>query len=159
LFGPYAGWSMKFLKHGSWGDLLRTIRPDNIWPMISVGLKNVGLLRYLITEVLAGRRRRIASLREYLPTARDGDWELITAGPRVQVIKPVRGGGVLEFGTELVTAADGSIAGLLGASPGASTAASAMVDLLGRCFPERFAGWRPRLRAMMPSLADEGAEG
>jgi len=156
LFGPYAGWSMKFLKHGSWGDLLRTIRPDNIWPMLSVGLKNVGLLRYLITEVLAGRQQRIASLKAYLPTAVDSDWELITAGQRVQVIKPVPGGGVLEFGTELVTAADGSIAGLLGASPGASTAASAMVDLLERCFPSRMTEWAPRLHAMMPSLGADG---
>ncbi|MEV7972630.1 malate dehydrogenase (quinone) [Cellulomonas sp. NPDC089187] len=158
LFGPYAGWSMKFLKHGSWGDLLRTIRPDNIWPMLSVGLKNLDLLRYLITEVLAGRKKRLSSLREYLPTAQDADWELITAGQRVQVIKPVPGGGALEFGTELITAADGSIAGLLGASPGASTAASAMVDLLGRCFPERMNDWSPRLHAMMPSLNDEDAD-
>ena len=153
LFGPYAGWSMKFLKHGSWGDLLRTVRPDNIWPMISVGLKNLGLVRYLVSEVLASRRQRIDALRAYLPTVQDSGWELITAGQRVQVIKPVPGGGALEFGTELITAADGSIAGLLGASPGASTAASAMVDLLGRCFPERMTQWRPRLTAMMPSLA------
>lgn len=153
LFGPYAGWSMKFLKHGSWGDLLRTVRPDNIWPMISVGLKNLALVRYLFTEVLASRRQRIDALRAYLPTVQDSGWELITAGQRVQVIKPVPGGGALEFGTELITAADGSIAGLLGASPGASTAASAMVDLLGRCFPERMPHWRPRLTAMMPSLA------
>jgi len=93
------------------------------------------------------------TLRGFMPSARERDWELITAGQRVQVIKRGKGGGVLEFGTELITAADGSIAGLLGASPGASTAASAMLDLLRRCFPDRYAGWTPRLAEMMPQLA------
>ena len=155
LFGPYAGWSMKFLKQGSWTDLVRTVRPGNLMPLLAVGLHNLDLLKYLIGEVLASRTARLRSLRAFLPTARDRDWELITAGQRVQVIKRGEGGGVLEFGTELITAADGSIAGLLGASPGASTAASAMLDLLRRCFPDRFAGWQPRLEQMMPMLADD----
>ncbi len=154
LFGPYAGWSMKFLKQGSWTDLLRTVRPGNLVPLLAVGLHNLDLLKYLIGEVLATRTARLRSLRAFLPTARDRDWELITAGQRVQVIKRGEGGGVLEFGTELITAADGSIAGLLGASPGASTAASAMLDLLRRCFPDRMAGWQPRLEQLMPVLAD-----
>lgn len=153
LFGPYAGWSMKFLKHGTWLDLVRTIRPSNLVPLVAVALHNLDLLKYLVTEVLASREARMRTLRAFMPSARDGSWELITAGQRVQVIKRGRGGGVLEFGTELVTAADGSIAGLLGASPGASTAASAMLDLLQRCFPDRYAGWRPHLERMMPSLA------
>ncbi len=157
LFGPYAGWSMKFLQRGSWLDLLRSVRPGNVAPMLAVGAQNLGLLRYLLTEVLASPRRRLQALREFVPTARSGDWELITAGQRVQVIKPDgRLGGRLEFGTEVVTAADGSIAGLLGASPGASTAVAAMVDVLGRCFPDRMATWRPTLHRMMPDLA--GAE-
>jgi malate dehydrogenase (quinone) len=160
LFGPYAGWSMKFLKQGSWTDLLRTVRPGNLVPLLAVGLHNLDLLKYLVGEVLASRTARLRSLRAFLPTARDRDWELITAGQRVQVIKRGKGGGVLEFGTELITAADGSIAGLLGASPGASTAASAMLDLLRRCFPERYAGWEPRLEQMMPMLGDAaGATG
>ncbi len=153
MFGPYAGWSMKFLKQGSWTDLLSTVRPGNLVPLLAVAVHNLGLVRYLVTEVLASREARLRTLRAFMPTARGRDWELISAGQRVQVIKRGPGGGVLEFGTELVTAADGSIAGLLGASPGASTAASAMLDLLGRCFPEHAAGWQPRLRAMMPSLA------
>lgn len=157
LFGPYAGWSMKFLKQGSWTDLLRTVKPGNLVPLLAVGLHNLDLLRYLVGEVLASRTARLRSLRAFLPTARDRDWELITAGQRVQVIKRGKGGGVLEFGTELITAADGSIAGLLGASPGASTAASAMLDLLRRCFPDRYSGWQPRLEQMMPMLADDPA--
>ncbi|GIG35175.1 putative malate:quinone oxidoreductase [Cellulomonas pakistanensis] len=159
MFGPYAGWSMKFLKAGSWTDLIRTVRPGNLVPLLAVALHNLDLLKYLVSEVLATRDARLRTLRGFMPAARDRDWEMITAGQRVQVIKRGKGGGVLEFGTELITSADGSIAGLLGASPGASTAASAMLDLLRRCFPDRFAGWRPRLEAMMPQLAETAARG
>lgn len=152
MFGPYAGWSMKFLKSGSWTDLIRSVRPDNLWPMVLVGLRNVGLLKYLISEVTAGRTARLRALQAFMPTARDRDWELITAGQRVQVIAP---DGVLKFGTELITAADGSIGGLLGASPGASTAVATMVDLLQRCFPDRLAAWTPTLLDLMPTLAGQ----
>ncbi|WP_425484444.1 malate dehydrogenase (quinone) [Cellulomonas humilata] len=157
LFGPYAGWSMKFLKGGSWTDLIRSIRPGNLIPMLSVGLRNLDLLKYLIGEVTATDTSRLRTLRAFMPSAHPRDWELVTAGQRVQVIKKDKAkGGVLEFGTELVTSADGSIAGLLGASPGASTAVATMLDLLERCFPERIDAWQPTLRAMMPSLG--GAE-
>lgn len=153
LFGPYAGWSMKFLKNGSWTDLLRSIRPGNMVPMLAVGLRNLDLVKYLVGEVTATDTDRLRTLRAFMPTAHPRDWELITAGQRVQVIKKDKAqGGVLEFGTELVTSSDGSIAGLLGASPGASTAVATMLDLLERCFPERADAWQPRLRAMMPSL-------
>jgi len=153
MFGPYAGWSMKFLKHGSWLDLVRSIRPGNIVPMIAVGLQNMSLVKYLVGEVTASETARLRTLRAFMPTAHPRDWELITAGQRVQVIKKAKGkGGVLEFGTELVTSADGTMSGLLGASPGASTAVATMLDLLERCFPDRSAAWQPRLREMMPSL-------
>jgi malate dehydrogenase (quinone) len=153
MFGPYAGWSMKFLKHGSWLDLVRSIRPGNIVPMIAVGLQNTSLVTYLLGEVTASQTARLRTLRAFMPTAHPRDWELIAAGQRVQVIKKAKGkGGVLEFGTELVTSADGTISGLLGASPGASTAVATMLELLERCFPERSAHWQPRLRQMMPSL-------
>ena len=153
LFGPYAGWSMKFLKHGSWTDLIRSIRPGNLIPMLAVGVRNLDLVKYLVGEVTATDTDRLRTLRAFMPTAHPRDWELVTAGQRVQVIKRDRDrGGVLEFGTELVTSADGSIAGLLGASPGASTAVATMLDLLGRCFPERAEDWRPLLHTMMPSL-------
>lgn len=157
LFGPYAGWSMKFLKHGSWTDLIRSIRPGNLIPMLAVGVRNLDLVKYLVGEVTATDTDRLRTLRAFMPTAHPRDWELVTAGQRVQVIKKDKAqGGVLEFGTELVTAADGTIAGLLGASPGASTAVATMLDLLERCFPDRIDGWQPQLRTMMPSLG--GAE-
>jgi len=155
LFGPYAGFSTKFLKTGSLWDLFGSIRPSNILTMLSVAKDNWDLTRYLIREVTKSNMRKFSSLKEFMPTADPQDWEFITAGQRVQVMKTKPGsrGGVLEFGTELVTAQDGTIAGLLGASPGASTAVAAMITLLERCFPTRYAQWTPQLESMIPSLA------
>ncbi|WP_448809186.1 malate:quinone oxidoreductase [Agromyces bauzanensis] len=152
LFGPYAGFTPKFLKTSTWFDLPFSIRLHNLGPMLQVALKNFDLVKYLVSELLASRAKKMAALREFMPTAKDRDWELITAGQRVQVMKkdPEKG-GVLQFGTEVITGADGTIAGLLGASPGASTAAPIMLDVLQRCFPDRFAGWEPKLREMIPS--------
>ena len=154
LFGPYAGFSTKFLKNGSYLDLPLSIKPDNIFPMMSAGIKNIPLTKYLIDQVRQSPEDRLNALKEYLPTARMEDWELETAGQRVQVIKkdPVKG-GVLEFGTEVVSAADGSIAALLGASPGASTAVSIMVDLIGRCFKTQMQSeaWQNKMKEMIPS--------
>jgi malate dehydrogenase (quinone) len=156
LFGPFAGFTPKFLKSSTWFDLPFSIRPHNLGPMLQVGLKNFDLVRYLVSELLASRAKKMAALREFMPTAKDRDWELITAGQRVQVMKkdPEKG-GVLQFGTEIITGAEGTIAGLLGASPGASTAAPIMLDVLGRCFPDRILDWEPKLREMIPSLGRE----
>jgi malate dehydrogenase (quinone) len=154
LFGPYAGFSTKFLKNGSYWDLFTSIRFNNIIPMISAGLKNIPLTKYLIEQVRQSGSDRMMALREYVPGARSKDWVLETAGQRVQVIKKdADGHGVLEFGTEVITSADGSIAGLLGASPGASTATSIMLDLLKRCFPEQLATeeWQTKLKEIIPS--------
>ena len=152
LFGPYAGFTPKFLKSSTWFDLPFSVRFHNLGPMLQVGLKNFDLVKYLVSEVLASRATKLKALREFMPTAKDADWELITAGQRVQVMKkdPEKG-GVLQFGTEVITGADGTIAGLLGASPGASTAAPIMLDVLARCFPDRLAAWEPQLRQMIPS--------
>ena len=158
LFGPYAGFSTKFLKQGSYLDLLKSIKTNNLRPMLIAGVKNIPLTRYLIQQVRQSPQDRLAALREYLPTAHAEDWELEVAGQRVQVIKKdAHEGGVLEFGTEVVAAADGSLAALLGASPGASTAVSIMLGLTQRCFPERAASseWQARYRAMIPSFGQD----
>lgn len=152
LFGPYAGWSPKFLKQGRLTDLPGSIKPNNLFSMLGVGLTELGLTKYLISELLQSPEDRIGTLGEFVPEAQGKDWELITAGQRVQVIRRKGKGGVLEFGTAVVTAGDGSIAGLLGASPGASTAVPAMIDVLQRCFGDKFASWEPKLKQMVPSL-------
>lgn len=161
MFGPYAGFSPKYLKHGQYLGLITSLRLHNVFSMLGAGVKNLDLTQYLVGQVAARPETKFLALQQFMPSAKPGDWEKITAGQRVQVIKWVKGkGGVLEFGTEVVAAKDGSIAGLLGASPGASTAVPAMVDLLEHCFPAKAAEWRPTLASMMPSLggfADDAA--
>src|SRR5690606_21786956 len=153
MFGPYAGFSPKYLKKGKYRGRITSLRLHTVSSMLGAGAKNLDLTAYLVGQLAAAPETKFHELQRFMPTARPGDWEKIVAGQRVQVIKWVKGkGGVLEFGTEVVAASDGSIAGLLGASPGASTAVAAMTGLLERCFPERYAEWKPQLTAMMPSL-------
>lgn len=155
LFGPFAGFSTRFLKNGSYSDLPLSIKTDNIIPMIAAGIKNIPLTRYLIEQVRQSPKDRINALREYVPKARSKDWVLERAGQRVQVIKKdEKEGGILEFGTEVITTADGSLAVLLGASPGASTAVSIMVDLVGKCFKKEVATpeYQEKLKIMIPSF-------
>lgn len=151
LFGPYAGFSPNFLKNGSVFDLLLSVRFHNIIPMLAVAVTNLDLLKYLISQVLAGPKKKLDALREFMPDAQPEDWHLIKAGQRVQVMKKDHAkGGVLQFGTEVVTSADGTIAGLLGASPGASVSVAIMLDLLKRCFPDKFPKWEKKIHAMIP---------
>ncbi len=154
LFGPYAGFSTKFLKKGSFLDLPLSVNLRNIRPMIAAGLHNIPLTKYLIEQVRQSSDERVDALEKYYPEARPEDWDLEIAGQRVQVIKHDEDeGGILEFGTEVVSAADGSLAALLGASPGASTAVSIMLGLLERCFPEQLHtdAWQQKLGEMIPS--------
>jgi malate dehydrogenase (quinone) len=155
LFGPFAGFSTKFLKNGSYFDLPKSIEFANIIPMLSAGWHNIALTKYLIHQVTLNHEDRIEALQEYFPNARAEDWELAIAGQRVQVIKKdEEEGGVLEFGTELVCSADGSIAALLGASPGASTAVSAMLEVLNKCFTNlmQTEEWKNSLLKIIPML-------
>ena len=159
MFGPYAGFSPRFLKAGSMWDLPRSVRGGNLGSMLGAGRANIPLTRYLIGQVLQSDRARFRALEEFVPTASYDDWDLITAGQRVQVIKRDSAGrGVLQFGTELIVGAEGTVAGLLGASPGASIATSAMLTLLERCFPDRIDGWRPRLQQAIPSYGHKLSE-
>lgn len=153
LFGPFAGFSPKFLKTGSMFDLVTSVKPDNVVTMLAAGAKEMSLTKYLIQQVMLSKEKRIEELREFIPNAKLEDWDTVVAGQRVQVIKDTEAGGkgTLQFGTEIVTAADGSIAALLGASPGASTAVHAMLEILGRCFPQHMQEWEPKIKEMIPS--------
>ena len=152
LFGPFAGFSPKFLKTGSMFDLLGSVKTDNLITMLAAGAKNLGLTKYLIQQVMLSKEQRMEELREFIPNAKSEDWDLLVAGQRVQVIKDTAAGkGTLQFGTEVVSASDGSVAALLGASPGASTAVSVMLEVIEKCFPQQLNAWAPKIKEMIPS--------
>ncbi|MBB2493770.1 malate:quinone oxidoreductase [Aquipseudomonas ullengensis] len=158
LFGPFATFSSKFLKNGSLWDMFAAISSDNVGPMSHAGWDNLDLSRYLLGQLMLSQDDRMDALREYFPSAQDADWELITAGQRVQVIKKdAEHGGILQFGTEVVSSADGSIAALLGASPGASTAAPIMLGVLEKTFKEQMKSpeWQTRLKQIIPSYGQK----
>lgn len=157
LFGPYAGFTTRFLKQGSVFDLFGSVKSGNIRSMVSAGKSNMDLTRYLIGEVFQSHEERVAGLKNFYPEAREEDWRLQDAGQRVQIIKKSPdGGGKLEFGTEIVASTDGTLSALLGASPGASTATHAMIDVIERCFPERIKdpAWQDRMKTMVPSYGE-----
>jgi malate dehydrogenase (quinone) len=159
LFGPYAGFSTKFLKHGSPADLFTSIKPDNIGSMLAVGRTNMDLTKYLVGQVLESKAQKYEVLHEYFPSANPDDWQFIVAGQRVQVIMPdPNAGGKLQFGTEVVSSADGSLAAVLGASPGASVAVAVMLDVLGRLYKNHLAAWAPKLTEMIPSYGKSIAD-
>ena len=154
LFGPYAGFSTKFLKSGSWMDYFRSLNGGNIIPAVTAAKDNLSLMNYLVREVTQSDHKRFRSLLNFYPRANENQWTKVVAGQRVQIIKPDNGGlhGVLRFGTELVRSSDQSLAAVLGASPGASIAASVALQVVEKCFPQNVtaAGWLPRLREIFP---------
>ncbi|TDH20357.1 malate:quinone oxidoreductase [Mycobacteroides franklinii] len=156
MFGPYATFSTKLLKQGRWVDFFTTVRWHNVHVIAAALVQNLTLIRYLITQLIAGPRQQFRQLRRYYPHAKTADWELVPAGQRAQLITPdPRRVGVLQQGTELVVSADRTIAGLLGASPGASTAAPIMIDALQRCFPEQWhATWHKTITDAIPGAGD-----
>jgi len=156
LFGPFAGFSPKFLKTGSVFDLIKSVKPHNVLTMLAAGVKELSLTKYLIQQLLLSQEQRMDELREFIPDAKTEDWSVIIAGQRVQVIKDTEAGGkgTLQFGTEVVSAADGSVAALLGASPGASTAVSVMLEVIEKCFPQQISNWENKIKEMIPSYKD-----
>ncbi|MGE8148706.1 malate dehydrogenase (quinone) [Pseudomonas frederiksbergensis] len=158
LFGPFATFSTKFLKEGSYLDLLTSTTTHNIWPMTKVGIKEYPLVEYLAGQLMLSDEDRLNALKEYFPNAKAEDWRLWQAGQRVQIIKrDEAAGGVLKLGTEIVASADGTIAGLLGASPGASTAAPIMLTVLQKVFKDQVASpaWQEKLHQIVPSYGTQ----
>ncbi|MCT0207364.1 malate dehydrogenase (quinone) [Synechococcus sp. CS-1332] len=156
LFGPYAGFSTKFLKSGSLCDWPGSLRPGNLLPLLAVARDNLPLTEYLIGQVFASAEQRFAALRDFYPNARPSDWTLAVAGQRVQIIKAdANRGGVLQFGTEVVHAADTSLVAVLGASPGASAAVAISLEILRSCFGEKLPdGWERTLKRILPSYGE-----
>ncbi len=158
LFGPFATFSTKFLKQGSYFDWLTSTTPQNLWPMTKVGIEQYPLVEYLAGQLMLSDEDRLNALKEYFPNAKKEDWRLWQAGQRVQIIKrDAEKGGVLKLGTEIVSSEDGSIAGLLGASPGASTAAPIMLNVLEKVFKDNVASpaWQDKLRQIVPSYGSK----
>lgn len=161
LFGPFAGFSTRFLKEGSYLDLPSSLNLENILPLVSAGLQNLGLTKYLLSQVTQSFGEKLDALREFVPEAQSQDWQLEIAGQRVQVIKKDESSwGKLEFGTEIISARDNTLAALLGASPGASTAVSIALDLFADCFADRLQTpqWQAGLRALIPSWGHQLAK-
>jgi len=155
LFGPFAGFSPKFLKTGSNLDLFTSIKPNNVLTMLAAGAKEMSLTKYLIQQLMLSKEQRIEELRDFIPNAKAEDWDIVVAGQRVQVIKDTPAGkGTLQFGTEVITAEDGSVAALLGASPGASTAVHVMLEVIKKCFPQEMKEWEEKLKEMIPSYGE-----
>lgn len=148
LYGPFAGFSPKFLKTGSFLDLPRSVKAHNLGTMLSAAVKEFDLVKYLIGQLLLSNKKRLEDLRNFVPDAKAEDWELLVAGQRVQVIKE---GGNLQLGTEVIHARDGSIAALLGASPGASVAVDVMLTVLKKCFVQEFPSWESKIKEMIPT--------
>ncbi|WP_276201926.1 FAD-dependent oxidoreductase [Corynebacterium sputi] len=154
LFGPFAGAVPKYLKNGSMLDLPKSLRPDNLWSLATMSVKNLSLVSLLVRDLMTSHAGKVEALRAFAPSVRDTDWHTTVAGQRAQIVKPnAKGRGVLQFGTEVISSAEGTLAGVLGASPGASTAVPIALDILGRSFPSKIDTWTSGLlRDYIPSL-------
>jgi len=159
LFGPFAAWTTRFLRHGGrLSDLPRSIRPDNLGTLVRIGLSNLDLVKYLFQQGRQSMEERMEVLRVFYPAAQASDWRLIDAGIRVQAIKKSDGkAGIVHYGTEVITDEGGSLSALLGASPGASVSVSIALDVIRRCFPGLLdsAGGRERMRQMVPTFDED----
>lgn len=156
LFGPFANVGPKFLKNGSNLDLFKSIKPHNITTMLAAAVKNLPLLKYSFDQIIMTKEGCMNHLRTFYPEARDEDWELYTAGKRVQVIKDTKehGKGFIQFGTEVVNSQDHTVIALLGESPGASTSVSVALEVLERNFLEYADDWKPKVKEMIPSYGE-----
>ncbi|MBF7687462.1 malate dehydrogenase (quinone) [Acinetobacter rathckeae] len=157
LFGPFATYSNKFLKNGSQLDLLASTNKNNVLPMTKIGVENMDLVKYLVSQVMMSDEDRFNELKKYYPNAKPEDWHLSQGGQRVQIIKTEPGKPAkLQFGTEIFVSKDKSMTALLGASPGASTSPYTLLTLLEKAFPEKTkAEWNPKLHEIIRSYQQD----
>ena len=153
LFGPFATYSNKFLKHGSQTDLLMSTHKNNVIPMLNIAIQNLDLVQYLMNQVMMSKREQLKELRKYYPEAKTKDWNLSQGGQRVQIIKKEPNQpATLKFGTEIFISSDKTLSALLGASPGASTSPYIMLDLLEQSFPQQVSStWKHKIKEIIPS--------
>ncbi|SFM00439.1 malate dehydrogenase (quinone) [Salibacterium qingdaonense] len=156
LYGPFAGFTPKFLKTGSYMDLLYSVKPNNTLTMLAAGAKNIPMIKYLAKQLKMSKEERMEELRQFVPNAKSRDWDILVAGQRVQLIEDTENGGrgALQFGTKLIHSDDQSLAALLGESPGASVSASIMLEVLEKCFPDHLEAWKPKIKEMIPSYGE-----
>jgi len=155
FFGPFAGFSPAVFKmSGTPLDWLSTFNFSNILPMAAMGLQNMDLVKYLVTEVFSTKDAQLAALRKFVPDAKPEDWTMVWAGQRIQIVKPdPKVIGKLEFGTEVLSSKDGTIVGLLGASPGASVSPHIAIEVLNKfdTGAENTFNWHIALSQWIPS--------
>jgi malate dehydrogenase (quinone) len=161
LFGPYAGFSSKFLKHGSLMDLFRSVTPAIIRPMLSVARDNVDLTEYLIEQLLQSESHRLATLDKYfrMPMRPTGPSRWPGSGSRSS--SPTL--DTAEFSS--------SEPGLFRRKIGRSSACwgpppapprRLQFSVLQKCFPDELtpSAWLPKLKEIIPSygisLIDDG---
>ncbi|SIS48132.1 malate dehydrogenase (quinone) [Salimicrobium flavidum] len=156
LYGPFAGFTPKFLKTGSYMDLLGSVKPSNALSMLAAGAKNTPMIKYLAQQLTMSKEERVEQLRDFVPNATSEDWDLLVAGQRVQLIEDTEEGGkgALQFGTKLIHSNDRTMAALLGESPGASVSASIMLEVVEKCFPHYLEVWEPKIKEMIPSYGE-----
>mmetsp|Transcript_82104 Transcript_82104/g.145559 ORF Transcript_82104/g.145559 Transcript_82104/m.145559 type:complete len:566 (+) Transcript_82104:69-1766(+) len=155
LFGPWCQWTPRFLKKGKMTDAFRVFKPHNIMPLATAGLKNLDLGVFLLRQMTTSYPQRFEEIKEYYPKADPDDWTFVPAAVRAQIIK--RDGkskicGALQFGTEVISNDSGTLAGLMGASPGASTVVQIALDVLRRCYKDVFPTWEADIKKMIPSF-------
>ena len=156
LFGPFATFSTKFLKNGSYLDFFKSLQKENLLFISQAGMKNMSLTKYLISQVSQSKQAKIEELQRYFPEAKTEDWKEYQAGQRVQLIKKdALKGGVLEFGTEVVVSEDKTLSAMLGASPGASTSVSIIIEVVEKCFHSNFPEWDLKIQEYIPSFGKE----
>ena len=89
-------------------------------------------------------------LKYFYPDANSKDWINLKAGKRVQIIKKSKENKAsIEFGTEIIYSSKKNLAGLIGASPGASVSCSIMLDVISNFYKKE--SLQKKINKIVPS--------